>query len=281
MKDKLAFIPKSILQIFLAIWAVIQLFPIIWMYYSSFKPTSDIATNVWAFPKSFYIDNFIKAWSVGTRGYSIGLFFRNSIIVTAVTLILLAIIPTMAAYGVAKLRFPGRTAAIVIMISLISIPVHSIIIPLYYFLDKLNLINNYLGLILVYTAFNIPFSVLLMQSFFKEFPDEIIDAAKVDGCNEVRVFFNVVFPITKGSVATALIVSFINVWNEFLFALIIMKDNTMKTLPVGINIYRGQYGTEWGQLMASLVSASVISFIFYFIFQKQIVSGMSIGAVKE
>ena len=281
MKAKLGLAPRSLIQIVLIIWTVTQLFPILWMFYSSFKPTGAIQTNIWSLPKSMYFGNFVSAWTAGTRGYSVAMFFKNSIIVTVSSLALLAVIPAMAAYAMAKLQFPGRVAAVIIMLLLISVPVHSIIIPLYYFLDRFRLINNYLGLVLVYVASNIPFSVLLLQSFYREFPEDIIEVARLEGCNEMSVFFRVVLPMTKGAVSTVLIVSFINIWNEFLFALIVMKDNTLKTFPVGLNIFKGIYGTEWGALMASLTSASLIAFVFYFVFQKQIASGMSVGALKE
>lgn len=270
-----------ILQVALIIWLITQLYPIIWMFYSAFKTTSDIIAKPWSLPQKLYLENFIVAWSSGTHGYSIVLFFRNSVIITLVTLIFLAFIPSLAAYSLAKMKFPGRNVAIALLLSLISIPMHSIIIPLFYLLDNLDLINSYVGLVLVYTAVNIPFSVLLLQSYFKSFPDELIEAGKVDGCSEILIYSKIVFPMAHGAISTTLIVAFLNVWNEFLLALIVMKKNSMKTLPVGINIFRGQYGTEWGPLLAALVSASIVSLIFYFIFQNKLVSGMAVGAVKE
>lgn len=281
MKSRLSFIPKSFLQIILVIWLIVQVFPILWMFYSSFKPDTDIIQNVWSLPKSFYLDNYIGIWKTGEYGITIGRFFFNSLIVTGGALILLAIIPALAAYSISKIRFPGRSFVIFFMIALISIPTHTVIIPLYYFLNSVHLINNYLGLIFVNVAFNIPFSILLLQSFFREFPDEIIEAAKVDGCNELKTFFYVVYPVAKGAVATVLIVSFISIWNEFLFALIIMKQNSMKTLPVGLSLFKGTYSVDLGMLIAALASASIVSIIFYFIFHRSIVSGMTLGAVKE
>jgi multiple sugar transport system permease protein/raffinose/stachyose/melibiose transport system permease protein len=272
--------PRSFLQVFLILWAAGQLFPIIWLFYTSFKPTQSILENIWSFPKSLYFGNYAYIWLPGGVQVSIVDFYKNSIIVAAASLLILAIVPTIAAYSISKIKFPGRNLITLFMIALFAIPAHSIVLPLFYFFDDLNLLNNYFGLIFPYVALNIPFSIILLQSFFREFPDELLEAARIDGCSEIRIFFNVVFPIARGAVSTVLIVALINVWNEFLIALVIMSKHTMKTLPPGIALYQGQYTTEWGNIFAAMASATIPMIILYFLFQRSIIRGMTVGAVK-
>jgi len=273
-------IPSYILQLFLIFWAIVQIFPIIWLYYSSFKPTKEIMGNIWSFPNSLFLDNYIHIWTPGVVGISVIEFYRNSLIVAVVSLAVLTIVPTLAAYSISKIKFPGRSFITVFMIALFAVPTHSIVLPLYYFFDSLDLLNNYLGLIFPYVALNIPFSIILLQSYFRDFPDELLEAARIDGYSELRLFFNIVFPIAKGAVSTVLIVALIHIWNEYLLSMVIMSDSSMVTLPPGISLYQGQYSTQWGYLFAAMASAAIPMIILYFLFQKHIIRGMTVGAVK-
>jgi ABC-type glycerol-3-phosphate transport system permease component len=273
-------ISHGILQIFLIVWALVQIYPIAWLFYSSFKPTQEIIGNIWSLPNRLFLGNYAYIWSPGRVEIAITDFYRNSVIVAVCSLVLLAIIPTIAAYSISKLRFPGRSIITIVMISLFAIPTHSIILPLFYFFNSLRLLNTYLGLIFPYVALNIPFSIILLQSFFREFPDELLESARMDGCSELRIVFNIVFPIARGSVSTVMIVALINIWNEFLIAMVIMSDHSMKTLPTGIALYQGQYTTEWGYIFAGMASATIPMIILYFLFQRSIIRGMTVGAVK-
>lgn len=168
------------------------------------------------------------------------------------------IVPTVAAYSISKIKMPGSNIITIFMIGLFAITPHSMILPLFYFFNDLNLLNNYFGLIFPYVALNIPFAIILLQSFFAEFPDELLEAARIDGCSGIRLFF----------------------WNEFLLSIIIMSNHSMKTLPPGIALYQGQYTTEWGNIFAAMTSATIPVIILYFLFQRSIIRGMTVGAVK-
>jgi multiple sugar transport system permease protein/raffinose/stachyose/melibiose transport system permease protein len=238
--------------------------------------------HIWSFPKSFYLDNYIGIFdpSLNVGGISIAVLYKNSLIVTAGSLIILSIVPAIAAYTIAKMNFRGRNLVTIFMIAMFAIPAHTIVLPLFYFFNSIGLLNNYFGLIFPYVAINIPFSIILLQSYFREFPDELLEAARIDGCSELRLFFSVVYPISKGAVSTVLIVALINVWNEFLFAIVIMRSMLMKTLPPGLSVYQGQYISEWGYLFAAMSSATIPIIILYFIFQRNIIKGMTLGAIK-
>ena len=273
------FFGKSVIQIILIIWAVLQLYPILWLFYSSFKPSGDIRANIFTFPKSLFLENY-DFRVIANSGITIGIYLRNSAVITVISLILITMVSLLAGYAIAKIRFPGKNILMLLLIGLLGIPIHSLIIPLYYFIAKIGLLSNIWGLILPYTAFYSPFSVILLQAYFREFPDELIEAAKIDGCNNVTAFLRVVMPITKGAISTVLIIGFLSIWNEFMFSLVINKNNIAKTIPVGLMNFKGQYYTDWGPLLAAMVVAILPPVIFYFIFHRNIIKGMTAGSIK-
>jgi len=278
-RDFGSFLSKSIVQILLIIWSIFQLFPIVWLLYSSFKPSGEIRANIFSFPKSLYLENYDFDFLAST-GTTIGIYIKNSAIITIISLIFITIISILAGYAIAKIKFFGKNILLLILIALLGVPIHSLLIPLYYFIARIGLLSNIWGLILPYTAFFSPFSVILLQAYFREFPNELIDAAKIDGCNNLNIFFRVVMPVTKGAISTVLIINFINIWNEFLFSLVINKQNYAKTIPVGLMNFKGQYYTDWGPMLATMVVAILPPIIFYFIFHRNIIKGMTAGAVK-
>ena len=263
----------------LIVWAIFQIYPLIWLFYSSLKPSVDISQTIFALPKSLYLGNY-NFPVFHDRGITLGIYFKNSVIVTVITLIILVSVSLLAAYSIAKIKFPGKNILLIILIGMLGIPVHALIIPLYYFIAKMGLLNNYFGLILPYVAFNAPFSIILLQTYFRQFPDELVDAAKIDGCNNLSAFFRVVMPVSLGAISSVLIINFITVWNEFLFSLVINKNNDAKTMNVGLMLFKGQYQTDWGPLFGALVVAVVPTIIFYFIFHKNILKGVAAGAIK-
>jgi len=271
---------KSILQIILIMWAFIQIGPFLWLFYSSFKTSVDIKTNPLGFPKSFYLGNYDFPLFRETSGIDISIYFKNSLIVTLISLIILTAVSLLAGYATAKIRFPGKNIFIFFLIALLGIPVHSLIIPLYYLIGKMGLLSNYFGLVFPYVAFNFAFSTLLAQTYFRQFPDEIIDAAKIDGCGQLRLFFSVVMPISLGAVATILVINYINIWNEFLFSLVIMRNNVAKTLPVGLMSFRGERTVDWGPMFAVISISILPSVLFYLIFSRNLIKGMTAGAIK-
>lgn len=272
------FLSNSFIQICLIIWATVELFPILWLFMSSFKPPGEIR-KVFALPTSLYTGNYdFDKFREG--GITIGIYLRNSAIVASLSLLILTIVVLLAAYGIAKLKVTGKNVIIILLLGLVGVPVHSLMIPIFYFFNKLNMLDNIWGLVLPYVAFHAPFSTLILQSYFKQFPDELIEAAKIDGCSNIRAFFTVVLPVSLGAVSAVTILNFTYIWNEFLFALVMMRHNASKTLPVGLMNFKGQYLIEWGPMMAGLVVAIIPTTIFYFIFHRNLIKGISVGAVK-
>jgi raffinose/stachyose/melibiose transport system permease protein len=270
---------NSLILFVLCLWVIIQMYPVVWLFMSSFKPSTEVRAEIFALPKSFYVENY-NIVALKQMGITPLIYIRNSIIVTAISLGILMVVSVLAAYGIAKLKVIGKNFIIIVLLGLMGVPTHALMIPIFYFFSKLRLIDNLLGLILPYVAFNAPFAILVLQSYFRQFPDVLIDAARIDGCGKLKTFLYVVMPISIGAISSVTILSFIAIWNEFLFALVMMRDNAVKTLPVGLMGFKGRYVVEWGPMMATLVIALIPSIIVYFIFHKNLMRGISIGAIK-
>ncbi len=268
-----------ITQIILITLMLTQLFPIIWLAYSSVKPADEINKNMLALPKSLDFSNYDpEVWyELNVR---LPVFFRNSLIVTSATLGLVIVFSLFAAYAIAKIRMPGKNFIIVLFIILMGIPQHAILIPVYYLIGNLGLLNRFLGLILVYTGMFSPFSIILLQAYFRDFPNEILESAQIDGASRFRTFISIVIPNNLGSIVSVVVVNFLFIWNEYVFALILLKKESVKTLPVGISGFRGAWIVEWGPMFAGLLLALVPSIAFYAVFHKNIMRGMMGGSFK-
>jgi len=160
------------------------------------------------------------------------------------------------------------------------IPPAAIIIPFFIMMHKVGLYNNLFPVIISYIAFGLPLAVLIFRGFFLSIPDELIEAARIDGCNEVKIFFRIAIPLSKPAIATVIIFLFMQNWNEFLLALVLLVNKNLYTLPLGMSIYVGQYNSPWELIGAGVIISSIPIFIIYLIFQKQFIKGLTEGAVK-
>lgn len=279
MKIRKIKISRVLVYTALWMWIVFQLFPMFYMVISSFKTDPEIMTTPFSLPRSLYIKNYIDVW--GSKETSLGVYFANSLFVTIGTLALLSCVSLLCGYAIARYQFPGHKIIFILMICFIAVPVHSLMVPVYTFMKDIKMTNNFYGVMLIYTAFNIPFSVIIMKSHFETIPSEIEEAARIDGCNEFRVFRHVGLPMAKGAIATITIINITSVWSELMFASVLLMDTKKRTLPIAISLFNTSvYNTSIGVLMAGLTIASLPLLIMYFLFQKQIVKGMAAGAIK-
>jgi raffinose/stachyose/melibiose transport system permease protein len=266
---------------FLWIWTILQLFPIIYMIITSFKSDQDIMVKPWSIPTDWQFENYSGAWYGVGENNTLGDYFWNSIQVTAGSLILISLVAMLAGYALARFDFPGSKIIYALNLGMIAVPVHALLVPVYLYFTDLGLINTHIGLILVYTAFHISFSTIIMRSYFESIPTAIIEAARIDGCREWGVFWHVGVPVARGAIATLLIVNVVTIWSELMFASVLIPQPEMRTLPVGISLYNAtMYGSTQGFQFASLTMTALPLLIIYFIFQRQIVKGVSLGAVK-
>jgi ABC-type glycerol-3-phosphate transport system permease component len=268
------------LLLVLAGWAVVELFPILFMFFNSVKSNAEIMGSPFGLPSALRFSNWVDAWKGGNLGIPIGRYFLNSVFVTSGTLVLLMLTGSLAAYALARFKFPGAGLAANSLIWALAIPIHATLIPVFHFMGQLGLRNNYFGLICVYTAFWLPFTITVMRAYFESFPRELEDAARIDGCTDLGAFWYVVLPVSRGALASISIINVVGIWSELLFAYVLMNKPEVRTLPVGIVSFRGQYEVAWNLIFAGLAIASLPTLVFFLLFQRQITKGMTMGALK-
>ena len=264
---------------FLVMVSIIIIIPVIWVFVNSVKSSADILLEPLSFPREFAFDNYIRAWS--EAGFGTG--FINSVIVTLISVTLIVIVSAMAAYVLSRKKFRFRAVIQNTFLMGLMLPTFLAMAPLFLLMNDLNLVNTFHGLIMVYTAYSLAFTIFMLIAFFKQIPQSLEEAAIMDGCGPFKLFWKVMFPLAKPGLISAAIFNFVGIWNEYILALILINEEQFKTLPLKLaNIMMvQQYHTDWGALYAGLVMSFIPVTIFYFIFQKRLIEGSTAGAVKE
>ncbi len=260
----------------LSILSLTTIYPLVFMLTTALKGRREYLFNRYGLPLHPTLDNFANAWTYGKMGR----YALNSAVVVAVAVVLSWVVCSAAGYALAHLRFPGRRAAFLAILGSMMIAPQVIIIPLYTLLIDMNLLNRHLGLIVVYVTFATPFGTYLMTSYFRGVPHELVEAAEVDGAGPLQVLWRVMLPLARPALLTLGILNFLWMWNELLFALLILQDDGARTLMVGVANLRGQYTTNVPLLAAGLCLAAAPVLAVFFVFQSQLQKGMTMGAVK-
>lgn len=266
------------LSFVLIIYSIIVIFPLVWIFSSSLKSSMEIFANVWALPKEIKWENYVNAWIEA----SIGKYFINSLFVTTTSVFFILLLSSMVAYVLTRFRFLGNSFVFYYFLGGLMIPTFLGIVPLFLLLKDLHLLDNFIGLILVYIAYSLPFSIFILTPFFKSLPHELAEAAIIDGCSDFSVFWRIILPLAKPGLITVGIFNFLGIWNEYILALVIISSGELRTLPLGIaNLYMVQhYQADWGTLFAGLTIVMVPTLIVYIIFSKKLTSGITLGALK-
>lgn len=259
----------------LTVLAVATVYPFVWMLLTSLRERNTVYSGPFI-PQKFQLDAYPDAWRVT----SFGSHFLNSAIVCVVSLVGIMTLSTTAGYAFAKLRFPFKRTLYLLMLSTMAMPATSLVIPLYLQVQRLGLLNSQLGLILVYIGSMTPFSVFLMRSFFATLPNQLIEAARIDGASEFNIFLRVMLPLARPGVGTVVILQFLALWNEFLYANVLIQDPGKQPLQPAIFNLVGQFNTPWPTLTAALTMAIVPILLVYIRMQRQFVAGLTLGAVK-
>lgn len=268
---------ETLVYILLCGWALLNLFPVYWMFTFSLKSNKEIfGENIIGLPKEWLWENYSKALGVG----SIGRYFINSVIVAVVTIAIVMFVALMATFALTRFIWKGKKMMNSFFMLGLTIPIHAAIVPIYVTLSRLHLLSTYTSLIVPYSAFSLAMAILICTGFMQEIPFELDEAACIDGCGTWKIFFTVIVPLMKPAVATISIYTFLQCWNELMFANVFISDKAHKTLPVGVQALSGQYLTEWGPIGAAMVLATFPTLIFYIFFSKKIQDSFIAGAVK-
>ncbi len=267
---------KAARSAFILICLIVTAYPLIWLFYSSLKSQQAIFENVFSLPRELYLNNFIHIW--GSSRFP--RYYFNSLLVSSVSVVGILALSSMSGFVFARIQFRYREALFYLLLAGMMIPVQVTLVPNFIMLRRIDLLDSYAAMILPYIAFQVPVSVFIMRGFFKEIPLELENAARIDGCGTKRIFLSIMLPLSKPALSTIVIFNFFNVWNELIFALTFTNSQSFRTIPVGIMDFVGQFETDYGYIFAALTSASVPLLIVYFFAQKQIIKGLTAGALK-
>jgi ABC-type glycerol-3-phosphate transport system permease component len=256
--------------------AVSALFPFYFMVSNAFRTEADWANSKLGLPTTASLDAFRRAWV----GAQIPTYFRNSVIVVSVTVVLSVILATTAGYSFSKLRWRGRGFGFLFTLGWMAIPPLLLMVPIYIEMVDLGIIDTYWSVILLYTALNLPFNVYLMTTYFRQLPDELLEAARIEGASVHQIFRRVMVPLARPALAMLCIFNFLWAWNEFVFALLLLQSDSSKTLTVGVLQLQGRFNTDYPALMAGLVLASLPVIGVYLVFQRHLVRAVAAGALK-
>lgn len=255
---------------------LIVMSPIIWIISSSFRPRSEL----FSIPATFMSENLtLDNYHTILFMAKFRRYFLNSSIVSVSTTILTIFLASLAAFSFSRFRFKGRIFLLISVILTQFFPAATLLIPTYMAWGSLGLLNTYICLILTYTIFTLPLSVWILTAFFNTVPQEIDEAAEIDGCSKMRTYFSIVMPLSKPGIVASAIYIFIIIWQEFLFAITFTSSTEMRTLPVGLYSFIGERITDWGPLMAGTVFTILPVFFLFMAIQRHFISGV-MGAVK-
>ncbi|MGW1076894.1 carbohydrate ABC transporter permease [Streptomyces sp. NPDC002537] len=265
----------------LVVWALMVGLPLLWVLWSSFKSSGDILGSPWSLPRSLHFENWAHAWDRA----NIGRYFLNTIIVVGCSVVGTMVLGSMAGYVLARYSFPGNRFVYYLFVAGMSFPVFMLVIPLFFVLRDfpgVQLLATYPGLILVYIAFSLPFTVFFMTAFFRTLPTSVAEAAMIDGASHTRTFFQVMLPMAKPGLISIGIFNFLGQWNQYLLPMVLNQNEHKYVLTQGlaqIALQQG-YDGDWGGLMAGMVIAMLPVLIVYVIFQRQVQAGLTAGALK-
>lgn len=277
MKEKKYNIISWSKYIFLCLWAFINIFPLYWLFTFSLKDNKEIfSNNVIGLPKNWVWSNYTTAL---TRG-NMALYFLNSIIVTGLTILIALMCGLMASYALTRLVWKGRKIANNFFMLGLTIPIHAALLPVFIILRKLRMTNSYQALFIPYAAFSLAMIILIANSFMIGIPTELEESACIDGCSVYGIFFKIILPLMKPVLSTGAIFTFLQSWNELMFAIVFISDSKYRTLSVGIQALSGIYTTDWGPVGAALAIATFPTLILYCFMNKQVQNSLVVGAIK-
>lgn len=266
------------LFLILFLMALVFLIPFGIVAFTSVKSQGElIMGGVLALPKQFRWSNFVRAWEIG----KFGIYFKNSGLLLLIKVPLGIFLAALAAYPLAKMKFRFNNAIFILFLLGLTIPVHVILIPMVIMVKNLGLTNTLWSLIFPYVAIGLPFQIFVMRGFFRLIPDELLEAARIDGASELWIFLRIMLPLSLPALATLYIIDAVATWNELLVALVLVNADAARTVPLGLLRFQGQFASNYTQMMAGVLIVIAPMITLYIFLQQYLIAGLSAGAVKE
>ncbi|TBN15089.1 carbohydrate ABC transporter permease [Agrobacterium cavarae] len=256
--------------------SIVMLTPIVIMFFSAFKTNAQIFQSPFSIPDFTNVKSLLRVWNET----DFLLYMSNSLIVTASSIALILILGTMAAYAIARYEFRGSGFILLFFLAGLTLPLKLAIIPLFIQMRDFGLIDSRLSLIFIYVATGLPTTVFILTGFIRSLPNELEDAARMDGANEARIMWSIMLPLVRPAMVIAAIQNVVPIWNDFFFPLIFIQNNNLKTLPQGLTAFMGEFGTDWGVLFSGLTLSALPIIILYIALSRQFINGMTAGAIK-
>lgn len=276
-KHKKIAVGEAVRYVFLIVMGLIFVTPMLFTLLSSVKTKVEIFSNPFGLPASVKFSNYVEAWTQANMGR----YFINSLIQSMATVIVLAVVASMAAYMLSRFRFKINGFLLLFFMIGMMVPMHTVLVPVAYLIGALNLKNNIPALILIYVAFNLPFSIVVISNFMKSVPPALEEAALIDGATYFQVYRKVMLPMVVPAISTVSIFNFLGAWNNILFPLLFINNKNLKPISLGLLNFNGERGSEYGPLMAAIVITVALPFTLYLLFQEKVEGGLAAGAVKE
>ena len=254
---------------------VVIVYPLLWMVLSGFKTNQEIFGNPFGLPGSLRWDNYRTAWEQGVFRY-----FGNSVLVTAVSVVTTTMVSAWAAYGLTRLELPLNQGVLLVILGGLMLAPTVALVPLFRLLQNLDLFNTQAALIVLYTAFRVPFTTFLIRAYMIDMPREVDEAAKIDGASTAQIFWRIILPMCRPILVSAALLQALFAWNEFVFALAFISDDSRKTLPVGLMSMQSRLTTDWPVVFAGLTLAALPMMLMFLIGQRQFLRGLTEGVNK-
>jgi multiple sugar transport system permease protein/raffinose/stachyose/melibiose transport system permease protein len=267
---------NAVIHLFLLSVAVSCIFPLLWMVSSSLKTQETVFKDMSLIPREFHFQNYILAWQQG----GFGRYFLNSIIYTVSVVVGIIIVASLAAYAFSRLRFPGRNILFLMFMAAMMIPLPGSFVALYVLLNKLHLRNTALGYILCMISVGLSTSIFLLKTFFDKLPRELEDAARMDGASKFGIWWHVAMPLARPVLAVVVVFNALNVWNEYVLAMILFDSKNLMPLQRALMVFQGEFLTNYPLLMAGLTITALPIILVYLLMQKYIVKGVTAGAIS-
>ena len=276
MKKKITFLTTA-KYLFLNSMAAVFILPMVFTLLASLKDNRTIFSDPFGLPEVFRFENYITAW----REANMSRYFINSILISLATVVVLAFVCSMAAFVISRFRFKASKALLMFFMVGMMIPMHTILVPVAYMIGMMNMKNNLVVLVLLYVAFNIPFSVMVLSNFMNGISASLEEAAIIDGAGYFQIYWNVAMPLSIPAISTISIFNFLAAWNNVLFPLLFINDKKLKPIALGLLNFSGERGADYGPMMAAIAITVFIPLLIYLLFQEKVESGLTAGAVKE